>query len=399
METASAYKLDYLQLHGNESPEDCHTLQKRGYSLIKAFPIASKEDFKKTKEYEGRVDYFLFDTRCEGYGGSGKRFDWSILTGYKGETPFLLSGGIRPENAEAIRNFRHPRLAGIDLNSGFEIEPGLKDVDKLKNFIQQILHLTVMNRITNLFQTQKDGILSVYFTAGYPNLNDTASILKALQAKGIHMVEVGIPFSDPMADGPVIQEASTAALRNGMSLHVLFEQLEDIRQDVHIPIILMGYLNPIMQYGFEAFCRKCVQTGVDGMIIPDLPFADYMADYKAIVDRYDLKMIMLITPETSEERIRLIDEHTSGFIYMVSSASTTGAQQSFNEQKQAYFHRINGMGLRNPRLVGFGISNKATFDAVAINSSGAIIGSKFIQLLKSEPISVAVDKLRAAIQE
>ena len=256
-----------------------------------------------------------------------------------------------------------------------------------------------MNRITNLFQTQKDGILSVYFTAGYPNLNDTASILKALQTKGIHMVEVGIPFSDPMADGPVIQEASTAALRNGISLHVLFEQLEDIRQDVHIPIILMGYLNPIMQYGFEAFCRKCVQTGVDGMIIPDLPFADYMADYKAIVDRYDLKMIMLITPETSEERIRLIDEHTSGFIYMVSSASTTGAQQSFNEQKQAYFHRINGMGLRNPRLVGFGISNKATFDAVAINSSGAIIGSKFIQLLKSEPISVAVDKLRAAIQE
>ena len=143
MEKASAYKLDYLQLHGNESPEDCHTLQKRGYSLIKTFPIASKEDFKKTKEYEGRVDYFLFDTRCEGYGGSGKRFDWSILTEYKGETPFLLSGGIRPENAEAIRNFRHPRFAGIDLNSGFEIEPGLKDVDKLKNFIQQILHPAV----------------------------------------------------------------------------------------------------------------------------------------------------------------------------------------------------------------------------------------------------------------
>ena len=249
-----------------------------------------------------------------------------------------------------------------------------------------------MNRITNLFNTKKNGILSVFFTAGYPNLDDTTKILKELEDKGIDMVEIGIPFSDPMADGPVIQEASTAALRNGMSLHVLFEQL-----DVHIPIILMGYLNPIMQYGFEAFCRKCVQTGVDGMIIPDLPFADYMADYKAIVDRYDLKMIMLITPETSEERIRLIDEHTSGFIYMVSSASTTGAQQSFNEQKQAYFHRINGMGLRNPRLVGFGISNKATFDAVAINSSGAIIGSKFIQLLK--PISVAVDKLRAAIQE
>ena len=399
VETAAFFRLDYLQLHGNETPEDCHALQKRGYSLIKAFQIATACDLEQTTNYEGRVDYFLFDTKCNSYGGSGKQFDWSVLEAYRGKTPFLLSGGIRPENAEAIRNFRHPRFAGIDLNSGFEIEPGLKDIDKLKNFIQQILHLTVMNRITNLFQTQKDGILSVYFTAGYPNLNDTASILKALQAKGIHMVEVGIPFSDPMADGPVIQEASTAALRNGMSLHVLFEQLEDIRQDVHIPIILMGYLNPIMQYGFEAFCRKCALTGVDGMIIPDLPFADYMKEYKAIAERNNLKMIMLITPETSEERIRLIDEHTSGFIYMVSSASTTGAQQSFNEQKQTYFYRINGMGLRNPRLVGFGISNKATFDAAAINSSGAIIGSKFIQLLKSEPISVAVDKLRAAIQE
>ena len=256
-----------------------------------------------------------------------------------------------------------------------------------------------MNRITNLFNTKKNGILSVFFTAGYPNLNDTTKILKELEKKGIDMVEIGIPFSDPMADGPVIQEASTAALRNGMSLRLLFDQLENIRQDVHIPIILMGYLNPIMQYGFEAFCKKCVQTGVDGMIIPDLPFADYMADYKAIADQYNLKMIMLITPETSEERIRLIDEHTSGFIYMVSSAATTGAQQSFNEQKQAYFHRINGMGLRNPRLVGFGISNKATFEAAAANSSGAIIGSKFIQLLKNEPIAVAVDKLLAALQQ
>ena len=159
-----------------------------------------------------------------------------------------------------------------------------------------------MNRITNLFQTQKDGILSVYFTAGYPNLNDTASILKALQAKGIHMVEVGIPFSDPMADGPVIQEAATQALRNGMSLHLLFEQLKEIRSEVQIPIILMGYLNPIMQYGFEKFCASCVEAGVDGMIIPDLPYADYISDYKEIADRHDLKMIMLITPETSEER-------------------------------------------------------------------------------------------------
>lgn len=251
-----------------------------------------------------------------------------------------------------------------------------------------------MNRITHLFQTKKNGILSVYFTAGYPRLDDTAIILKELEARGIDMVEVGIPFSDPMADGPVIQDSSTQALRNGMSLRLLFSQLKNIRKEAQIPIILMGYLNPIMQYGFENFCRSCVEVGADGMIIPDLPYADYMADYKDIADRYDLKVILLITPETSEERIRLIDAHTSGFIYMVSSAATTGAQQSFNDQKQAYFRRINAMNLTNPRLVGFGISNKATYEAAAANSSGGIIGSKFIQLLKSEPTpAAAVDKL------
>ena len=255
-----------------------------------------------------------------------------------------------------------------------------------------------MNRIANLFETKKNGILSVYFTAGYPAMNDTASILKELEARGIDMAEIGIPFSDPMADGPVIQEAATQALRNGMSLRVLFEQLKDIRKEVRIPLIFMGYLNPIMQFGFENFCKKCTEIGIDGMIIPDLPFADYMADYKNIADRYDLKMILLITPETSEERIRLIDRHTSGFIYMVSSAATTGAQQSFDEQKQAYFQRIDAMRLRNPRLVGFGISNKATFDAAASNSSGAIVGSKFVQLLKSETTATrAVEKLLEAL--
>lgn len=257
-----------------------------------------------------------------------------------------------------------------------------------------------MNRITNLFETKQNGILSVYFTAGYPKLDDTVIVLKELEKKGIDMVEVGIPFSDPMADGVVIQEAATQALHNGMTLHLLFDQLENIRPEVKIPVILMGYLNPIMQFGFEDFCRRCVETGVDGMIIPDLPFADYMSDYKEIADRYNLKMIMLITPETSEERIRLIDEHTSGFIYMVSSAATTGAQQSFDDQKQAYFRRINGMNLHNPRLVGFGISNKATLEAASSNSSGAIIGSKFIQLLKSEATAAgAVDSLLEALEK
>ena len=251
-----------------------------------------------------------------------------------------------------------------------------------------------MNRITNLFETKKSNILSVYFTAGYPKLEDTAIVLKTLQDKGIDMVEVGIPFSDPMADGPVIQAAATQALRNGMSLHRLFEQLKAIRSEINIPVILMGYLNPIMQFGFEAFCKQCVEAGVAGMIIPDLPFADYMADYKEVAEQYGLKIIMLITPETSEERIRLIDEHTSGFIYMVSSAATTGAQQRFDEQKQAYFRRINGMNLQNPCLVGFGISNKATYEAAAANSCGAIIGSKFVQLLGSELTPAdAVDKL------
>lgn len=256
-----------------------------------------------------------------------------------------------------------------------------------------------MNRITNLFQTKKSGILSVYFTAGYPQLNDTASILRELEAKGVDMAEVGIPFSDPMADGPVIQASSSIALRNGMRLRLLFQQLKGIRDTVRMPIILMGYLNPIMQYGFEAFCQSCVEVGVDGMIIPDLPYADYMADYKAIADRYDLKVIMLITPETTEERVRQIDAHTSGFIYMVSSAATTGAQQSFDQQKQAYFRRIDGMGLRNPRLVGFGISNKATFEAAAAHASGAIVGSKFVQLLHGAPsIAEAVDQLLAALK-
>ena len=256
-----------------------------------------------------------------------------------------------------------------------------------------------MNRITNLFQTQKDGILSVYFTAGYPNLNDTASILKALQTKGIHMVEVGIPFSDPMADGPVIQDAATRALRGGMTLRRLFAQLEGIRHNVRIPLILMGYLNPIMQYGFENFCQSCQACGIDGMIIPDLPFKDYMEEYRPIAERYDLRIIMLITPETSEERIHEIDRHTEGFIYMVSSAAITGAQRDFNEQKQAYFRRIEAMNLRNPRMIGFGISNRQTYEAASTHAAGCIIGSKFVTLLNEEQGDAlkAVTRLKEAI--
>lgn len=238
-----------------------------------------------------------------------------------------------------------------------------------------------MNRINQLFQDSPKNLLSVYFCAGFPTLDSTADVIRTLEKNGVNMVEIGIPFSDPMADGIVIQDAATRALRNGMSLRILFEQLQDIRRDVRIPLILMGYLNPIMHFGFEAFCLKCTECGIDGVIIPDLPFREYEENYKAVAQKYDIRVIMLITPETSEARVREIDEHTDGFIYMVSSAAITGAQKDFDSQKQAYFKKIQDMHLRNPRMVGFGISNKQTFDAACANSSGAIIGSRFVTLL------------------
>jgi tryptophan synthase alpha chain len=238
-----------------------------------------------------------------------------------------------------------------------------------------------MNRINKLFQTKKKNILSVYFTAGYPQLEDSVAIIEELVANGVDLIEVGMPFSDPMADGVVIQQSSHVALQNGMSIKKLFSQLENIRTKVDVPLVMMGYLNPIMQYGFENFCKDCQRVGVDGLIFPDLPMMDYLNEYKEITERYGLEFIFLITPETSEDRIRLIDENTNGFIYMVSSAATTGEQKSFSS-KLDYFNRINAMGLKNPRLIGFGISNKETLDTVCQYSSGAIIGSAFIKVLE-----------------
>ena len=256
-----------------------------------------------------------------------------------------------------------------------------------------------MNRLTQLFQNKTGKILSVYFTAGYPTLSGTVTILEALESRGVDLAEVGIPFSDPMADGPVIQQSAGEALRNGMSLKLLFEQLKAVRTTVKMPLVMMGYLNPIMQFGFANFCQSCAEVGIDGVIIPDLPFADYLANYKAIAEKHDLKMIMLVSPETEEKRIRLIDEHTEGFIYLVSSASTTGAQQAFDDGKQAYFTRVANMKLRNPLLVGFGISNKATLDAATAHTNGAIVGSKFIQLLgQCATPDEAVEELLRALQ-
>lgn len=257
-----------------------------------------------------------------------------------------------------------------------------------------------MNRINELFNRKHHDILSLYFCAGSPNLESTATVIRTLEQKGIDLIEIGIPFSDPMADGVVIQEAATQALRNGMTLKKLFGQLKDIRQNVNIPLILMGYLNPIMQYGFENFCQSCQTCGIDGIIIPDLPFKDYQEEYRPVAERYNLRIIMLITPETSEERIREIDQHTDGFIYMVSSAATTGAQKNFDEQKQAYFRRIEKMKLHNPRMIGFGISNRQTYEAAAAYASGCIIGSKFVTLLNEEKgdAGKAADRLKHLLE-
>ncbi len=257
-----------------------------------------------------------------------------------------------------------------------------------------------MNKITTLFNNRGDRkLLSLYFCAGAPTLEGTTEVIKTLERRGIDMIEVGIPFSDPMADGPVIQDAATKALRNGMTLNTLFSQLAAISDTCTIPLVLMGYLNPIMQMGFELFFKNCQYSGVSGVIIPDLPFKDYLEEVKPVADRYDVKVIMLITPETSEERIRFIDDNTDGFIYMVSSAAITGAQQSFDDAKQAYFRRINAMNLRHPRMIGFGISNKQTLESAQQNAAGVIIGSKFVTLLDEEQnADRALDRLFEALK-
>ena len=241
-----------------------------------------------------------------------------------------------------------------------------------------------MNKINKLFEQQRETgrkLLSLYFYAGCPTLEGTGDVIKTLQEHGIDMIEVGMPFSDPLADGPVIQSAGTVAIKNGMTADILFRQLTEIKDEVTIPLVWMGYLNIVMHYGFEEFFRRCAEAGISGVIIPDLPFDDYLNEVKPASDRYDLRVIMMITPETSEERIRFIDNNTDGFIYMVSSASITGAQKSFDDAKVEYFQRINSMSLRNPRMIGFGISNKQTLESAQANAAGAIIGSKFVTLL------------------
>ena len=240
-----------------------------------------------------------------------------------------------------------------------------------------------MNRIKELFKSKRKSLLSVYYTAGFPTLTATIPIAQHLEKAGVDIIEIGIPFSDPIADGPTIQESNKIALDNGMNLHLLLEQVRGIRKCVSLPIILMGYLNPVLQFGFEKFVKEAARVGVDGLILPDLPVGEYLLMYKKIVDENELTNTFLISPTTSEKRIRKIDAASNGFIYAVSSSSTTGAQQGFSTEQESYFKRLQDMKLENPFLIGFGVSNHETFAAVSKYSSGGIVGSAFINLLKN----------------
>jgi tryptophan synthase alpha chain len=241
--------------------------------------------------------------------------------------------------------------------------------------------MTKMNRISALFSQATEPILNVYTTAGFPHLEDTMTVLNALQAGGVDIIEVGMPYSDPVADGETIQLSNQAALEQGMSVAHLFEQLKDMRKTITVPVLLMGYINPVLQYGVEAFCAKCAEIGVDGLILPDLPMVEYEVSYREIFEKYGLYNILLITPQTNDERIRHIDSVSKGFIYMVSSASTTGAKTGISADQEVYFSRIASMNLKNPRLIGFGISDHESFLKASKNASGAIIGSAFVKMI------------------
>lgn len=238
-----------------------------------------------------------------------------------------------------------------------------------------------MSRIKELFSNKREKVLNIYCTAGYPKFDSTLQVMKALQSSGADLIELGMPYSDPLADGPVIQESSSKALQNGMTIFVLFDQLKDFRQEIAVPVILMGYANPLLQYGFEKFCAKAAEVGIDGLIIPDIPMYEYENEYKAIVEKHGLNFIFLVTPETSEERIRKLDELSSGFLYAVSSSSLTGSDKDFSGI-DTYLQRLKNMNLKNPVLVGFGIKDKASFDAACKYSNGAIIGSAYIKALE-----------------
>ncbi len=238
-----------------------------------------------------------------------------------------------------------------------------------------------MSRIKELFERKSSQVLNVYCTAGYPKLNSTLEVMNALQANGADLIELGMPYSDPLADGPVIQHSSSVALENGMTIHTLFEQLKDFRKEIHVPVILMGYMNPVLQYGFEQFCKDAAAVGVDGLILPDLPEYEFETEYGAIIKKYGLDFIFLVTPETSDNRILKLDELSSGFLYAVSSSSTTGSDKNMTDVN-SYLQKLKSLQLKNPVLVGFGIKDRQTFQSACAHANGAIIGTAFIKALE-----------------
>ena len=254
-----------------------------------------------------------------------------------------------------------------------------------------------MNRIDEVFSRKKKGVLNIYFTAGYPKINDTLRIARTLEAAGVDIIEIGIPYSDPIADGPTIQDSSQKALDAGMSLKLLMRQLQDLRKHIKIPVILMGYINPVLQYGFTKFCQDCKEVGIDGVILPDLPMQEYAEMYQVTFEEYEIYNIFLMTPQTSEKRVLQINEASKGFIYMVSSASITGAKQEVSQAQIDYFERIQKMNLSVQRLIGFGISNKETFDNACQYASGAIIGSAFINQLNKDDSDEAITSFVGSI--
>lgn len=237
-----------------------------------------------------------------------------------------------------------------------------------------------MSRIKNLFETKRNKVLNVYCTAGYPQLNSTLEVMNALQVSGADIIELGMPYSDPLADGPVIQQSSSIALANGMTIKILFEQLKDFRKNISVPVVLMGYMNPVLQYGFEKFCADAAAVGIDGLILPDLPEHEFETEYGEIIKKYELDFIFLVTPETSEQRVKKLDELSIGFLYAVSSSSTTGSSKNMTDVR-AYLQKLKGLKLKNPVLVGFGIKDKTTFETACINANGAIIGTAYIKAL------------------
>jgi tryptophan synthase alpha chain len=238
-----------------------------------------------------------------------------------------------------------------------------------------------MSRISELFGKKKKDVLNVYCTAGFPKLNSTLEVMKALQENGADLIELGMPYSDPLADGPVIQASSSKALENGMTIANLFGQLVAMRDSIHVPVLLMGYMNPVLQYGFEKFCAAAAQAGVDGLILPDLPIYEFETEYGPVMKKHGLDFVFLVTPETSPERIRKVDALSTGFLYAVSSSSTTGKNKDLGDQ-EAYFLRLEQMGLRNPVLVGFGIRDRASFETACRHANGAIIGTAYIKALE-----------------